>query len=111
MAAQIVPQLRYSSDRSPPWTALACLRLPRFDGQLLAFGRSANCGSSRAGVHGIAPPGLVSGAAVERLAGGPADVAGAHTGLAEKLGGAHDQGRPDPLPMQRRGDTNAADGP
>src|SRR5690348_8729756 len=67
--------------------------------------------SERAGVHGITPPGLVPGAAVERLAGGPADVAGADTGLAEDLRGAHDQGRPDPLTVQRRSDTDAADGP
>src|SRR5690242_21658632 len=82
---------------------------------MMAVGREVpclrNCGSDRAGVHGISPPRAVSGASVERLAGGAADVTGADTGLAEDLGGAHDHGRPDPLTMQRRGDTDTANGP
>src|SRR5215471_15850143 len=47
----------------------------------VATGRSGNRWSGRAGVHGVAPPGLVSGAAVERLAVGSADVEGSDTGL------------------------------
>src|SRR5215475_352778 len=96
--------MRSASTMPPHWHVATALRLTRNPAE------SANRASGRTRVHGITAPGSVSGAAVERLASGPADVASADTSLAKDHGGAHNHGRPDPLSVERRVNTDAADG-
>ncbi len=68
-------------------------------------------GLGRSGEHGIAPPGLVAGAAVEGFAGCPANVAVVGAGVPQDFGGAGDQGGADSLSVPGRCHADASDGP
>jgi inner membrane transporter RhtA len=61
--------------------------------------------------HAVAAPGVVTGAGVEGLAFGPADVAAAGAGVAEDLGSAGDHGGADTVSLLAGCDAYAADGP